>query len=188
MRKLIFAINTTLDGCVDHTKQSVDDEIHTFFAGLTREADVQIFGRKTYELMVPYWPDVAKDPTSTATELEFAEAFNSTKKIVFSRTLITVDDEDTRIAQDDLRSEVLKLKREDGGNILVGGVELASQLVELGLVDEFLFVVSPAIAGEGRRLFDNISLSDRPHLKLIDSKFFASGTLALRYRVTGNTL
>ena len=188
MRKLIFAINTTLDGCVDHTKQSVDDEIHTFFADLTKEADIQIFGRKTYELMVPYWPEAANDPTSTPTELEFAEAFNSTEKVVFSRTLETVDDENTRIAQDDLHDEVQSLKQEDGRNILVGGVEIASQLVELGLIDEYLFVVSPAIAGEGRRLFDNISLTERPQLKLVDSKFFASGTVALRYKVTGKEL
>lgn len=183
MRKLIFAINTTLDGCVDHTKQSVDAEIHAFFAELTRGADIQIFGRKTYELMIPYWPDVANDPTSTPTELEFAAAFNSTEKVVFSRTLDSVDDPNSRLAKEDLKDEVLKLKEEYSGSILVGGVEVASQLAELGLIDEYLFVVAPSVAGEGRRLFDNINFSERPELKLVDSKFFAAGNVALRYEV-----
>ena len=83
MRNVIFAINITIDGCVDHTKQSVDDEAMEYFTRLTREAGVQVFGRKTYQLMVPYWPEVARDPSSTKTDVEFARAFDSTTKIVF---------------------------------------------------------------------------------------------------------
>ena len=181
MRKLIFAINTTLDGCVDHTKGSMDDEILEYFTHLTREADLQVFGRKTYQLMVPYWPEVAKDESNTKADLDFARAFDSINKLVFSRSLDSAEDGDTRIVRTNLRDEILILKKEQGKNILVGGVDIPSQLVELGLIDEFLFVVAPIIAGVGRRLFDGVSLPDKLQLKLVDSKFFASGRVALRY-------
>ena len=90
MRKLIFAINTTLDGCVDHTSQSVDDEALAYFTQLTRDSGVQVFGRKTWQLMVPYWPEAATDPSSTKTERDFAVAFNSIEKVVFSRSLKSI--------------------------------------------------------------------------------------------------
>ena len=181
MRKLIFVINTTLDGCVDHTKGSVDDETLEYFTQLTREADLQVFGRKTYQLMVPYWPEVAKDPSSTEADIEFARAFDSINKIVFSRSLNSVDDENTRIVRTGLRDEILKLKEEKGGNILVGGVDIPSQLIQLGLIDEFRFVVGPTVVGEGRRLFDDVNLTEKLELKLIESKVFESGRVALRY-------
>ncbi len=181
MRKLIFAINTTLDGCIDHTKQLVDDEILEYFTHLTRDADLQVFGRKTYQLMVPYWPDVAKNQSSTKADLEFARAFNSINKVVFSRSLAGVEDANTRIVRANLRDEILKLKQEPGKDILLGGVSLSSQVVALGLVDEYRFVVWPTVAGEGRRLWEDLSLPERPRLKLVDSKFFKSGSVALHY-------
>lgn len=182
MRKLIFAIHTTLDGCVDHTKQLVDIEKMEYFTQLTREAGLQMYGRKTYELMVPYWPDVAKDPSSSKTELDFAQAFAALNKVVFSRTLKSVEDKKTRIVGTDLRDEVLKLKQEPGNYIIVGGVDVASQLIELGLVDEYLFVVSPILAGKGRRLMEGVNLQEKLQLKLVDSKVFQSGSVALRYK------
>ena len=181
MRKLIYAINTTLDGCVDHTKQAVDDEKLEYFTHLVREVDLQVFGRKTYQLMVPYWPDVLKSESETKADTEFARAFDSTHKIVFSRTLKSVEDKNTRIARTNLRDEILKLKQEQGKNILVGGVDVSSQLIELGLVDEYRFVVGPIIAGEGRRLMEGVDLPERLQLKLVESKIFKSGSVALRY-------
>jgi len=181
MRKLIFAIHTTLDGCVDHTKQFVDEEILEYFTRLTREADLQVFGRKTYQLMVPYWPDVLKDPSATKADTEFARAFVSIKKVVFSRSLDGVEDKNTRIVRTDLRDEILKLKQEQGKDILVGGVDIPSQLIELGLVDEYLFVVGPIVAGEGRRLLEGVNLPERQQLKLVESKIFKSGCVALHY-------
>ncbi len=181
MRNLIFAINTTLDGCVDHTKGVADDEILEYFTNLVREVDVQVFGRKTYELMVPYWPDVAKNPSATKAENKFAQAFVSVSKVVFSRTWDSAEDANTRIAHTSLRDEILKLKQEPGKDILVGGVDVPSQLIELDLVDEYRFVVSPIIAGEGRRLLEGVNLQEKLQLKLADSKFFASGSVALRY-------
>ena len=181
MRKLIFAINTTLDGVVDHTKQTVDDETLEYFTQLTRDADLQVFGRKTYQLMVPYWPEVAKDPSSTKADLEFARAFDSINKVVFSRSLRSAEAKNTRIVRTNLRDEILKLKQEQGKNILVGGVDIPSQLVELGLVDEYRVLVHPIVAGEGRRLFDGVSLREGLQLKLVESKIFKSGCVALRY-------
>jgi dihydrofolate reductase len=181
MRNLIFAINITLDGCCDHTKQFVDEEQLEYFTRLTREADLQVFGRKTYQLMVPYWPDVLKSQSATKADTEFARAFDSVNKIVFFRTLNSAEDKNTRIVRTDLRDEILKLKQEQGKNILVGGVSIPSQLIELGLVDEYRFVVGPIVAGEGRRLLEGVSLPERLQLKLIESKIFKSGCVALRY-------
>ena len=181
MRNLIFAINTTLDGCVDHTKQMVDDEKLGYFTHLLRDVDLQVFGRKTYQLMVPYWPDVAKNQSSTKADIEFARAFDSINKVVFSRSLDSAEGKNTRIVRTNLRDEILRLKQEQGKNILVGGVSIPSQLMELGLVDEYLFVVGPVLAGEGRRLLEGVSLRERLRLKLVESKIFKSGCVALRY-------
>ena len=181
MRNIIFAINTTLDGCVDHTKGVADEELHDFWTQLVRDADVLVYGRKTYQLMVPFWPEVAKNQSMSPASNEFARTFDSLNKIVFSRSLDSVEDRNTRIVRGNLRDEILKLKQEPGKNILVGGVDIPSQLIELGLVDEYLFVVGPIVVGEGRRLLDGVSLPQRLQLKLVESKIFESGSVALRY-------
>ncbi|SRR5216683_2533247 len=181
MRNVIFAINITLDGCCDHTKQIADDETLEYFTHLMRDVDLQVFGRKTYQLMVPYWPEVLKNQSETKADTEFARAFVSIDKVVFSRTLDSAEDKNTRIVRTDLRDEILKLKQEQGKNILAGGVSIPSQLIELGLVDEYRFVVGPILAGEGRRLLDGVSLQERLQLKLVESKIFKSGCVALRY-------
>jgi len=181
MRNLIFAINITLDGCCDHTKVSADDETLEYFTNLMRDVDLQVFGRKTYELMVPYWPEVAKDQSATKADKDFARAFDSVNKLVFSRSLDSGEDGNTRIVRTHLQDEIVKLKQQPGKNILVGGVDIPSQLIKLGLVDEYRFVVSPIIAGEGRRLLEGVSLPERLSLKLVESKNFKSGCVALRY-------
>lgn len=181
MRNIIFAINTTLDGCVDHTKQIADEETHEYFTQLMRDVDLLVFGRKTYQLMVPFWPEVAKNQSMTKAENEFARTFVSINKIVFSRSLESAEDKNTRIVRTNLRDEILKLKQEQGKSILLGGVSIPSQLIELGLVDEYLFVVNPIVAGEGRRLLEGVSLPEKLQLKLVESKIFQSGCVALRY-------
>jgi dihydrofolate reductase len=181
MRNLIFGINTTLDGCVDHTKQFAEDETHEYFTDLLGEADLLVYGRKTYQLMVPFWPEVAKNRSMDKASNQFAQAFDSINKIVFSRSLDSAEDKNTRIVRTNLHDEVLRLKQQQGKHILVGGVSLPSQLIELGLIDEYRFVVGPIIAGEGRRLLDHVSLPERLQLKLVESKFFKSGCVALRY-------
>ncbi len=181
MRNLIFAINITLDGCCDHTKTIADEEILEHYTLLLRHADLLVYGRKTYELMVPYWPEVAKNKSETKASIEFARTFDSINKIVFPRSLDSAEDKNTRIVRTNLRNEILKLKREQGKDILVGGVDIPSQLIELGLVDEYRFVVGPIIAGEGRRLLEDVSLRERLQLKLVESEIFKSGCVALRY-------
>ena len=181
MRNVIFAINTTLDGCCDHTKQVADEEAHEYFTDLLREVDLLVFGRITYQLMVPFWPDVAKSQSMTKASNEFARRFDSIHKIVFSRSLESAEDKNTKIVRTNLHDEILKLKQEQGKNILVGGVDIPSQLIELGLVDEYRFVVGPIIAGEGRRLLEGVSLPENLQLRLVESKIFKSGCVALRY-------
>jgi len=182
MRNVIFAINMTLDGCIDHTKFNPAEDLLEHYTRLLRDdAGVLVYGRKTYQLMVPYWPDIAKSQSETKADIAFAQAFDSLNKIVFSRSLASAEDKNTRIVRTDLRDEILKLKQEPGNNILVGGVDIPSQLMELGLIDEYRIVVAPIIVGEGRRLFEGVSLRERLRLKLVESKIFESGSVALRY-------
>ena len=182
MRNVIYAINLTLDGCCDHTKFNPAEDLLEHYTRLLRDdAGLLVYGRKTYQLMVPYWPDIAKSQSETNSDIEFAQAFDSLKKIVFSRSLDRSEDENTRIVRTNLHDEILKLKQEPGKNILVGGVDIPSQLIALGLVDEYRFVVMPIIAGEGRRLMEGVTLPEKCQLKLVESKTFKSGCVALRY-------
>jgi len=184
MRNLVYAINTTIDGCYDHTKFYPGKETMEYFTQLTRNADTFLYGRKIYELMVPYWPDVAKNPTDDdrKEDIEFARAFDAVGKIiVFSRSLDNPADKKTRIINTNLRDETLKLKQEEGKNISTGGVDLASQLAELGLIDEYHFVVHPIVLGSGKRLFEGTNLQEKLKLKLVDSTSFNSGAVALHY-------
>jgi dihydrofolate reductase len=185
MRKVIYAINITLDGCCDHTKIVPDETMLEHYIQLLREADLFVYGRKTYQLMVPYWPDVAKDQSASKGDRDFAQAFGAANKVVFSRSLDSAEakkgDKNARVVHTNLRDEILKLKQEPGKNILAGGVDIPSQLIELGLVDEYRFVVFPILAGAGRRLLEGVSLPEKLQLKLVDSKIFKSGAVALRY-------
>lgn len=182
MRNVIYAINITVDGCCDHTKQNADEDMHEFHARLLLDVGLLVFGRKTYQLMVPFWPEVAKNQNMTKASNEFARTFDSLQKVVFSRSLSSTADKNTTIVRSNLYDEISKLKREPGKNILVGGVDIPSQMIELGLIDEYRFVISPVIAGEGRRLLEGMSLPERLQLKLAGSKIFKSGSVALHYQ------
>jgi len=183
MRKLIFAINTSLDGCCEHTKFNPDDDILEHFTQLTSDADTFVYGRKTYELMIPYWPDIAKNPTGQRqADIQFARAFDAVKKIIVcSQSLDKAEGNNISIIRTGLRDELLKLKQQEGKNILTGGVNIPSQLMELGLVDEYHFVIHPIIAGQGARLLEGIGLQYGLQLALIGSKTFKNGAVALRY-------
>src|SRR5882757_6634747 len=139
MRKLIFGINISLDGCVDHTKFGGGDDTLNYFADLMAEADLLVYGRKTYELMVPYWPDMAKDESGDSKAAnDFAKAFDAVSNIlVFSKTLTSAKAKNTRIVSTDPGDEIRKLKQQSGKNMLLGGVTLPSQLIGQGLVDEY---------------------------------------------------
>jgi len=183
MRNLVYGINITLDGCCDHTKGIADDELHEFWTDVVRGAGTLVYGRKTYELMVPFWPEMAKGNSGPTKALnDFAHAFAAVDNIVvFSRTLDKAESENTRVVRGNLKDEILKLKQEEGKSILLGGVDLPSQVIELGLVDEYLFVVQPIIAGDGRRLMEGVNLPEKLQLKLVESRTFKSGCVALRY-------
>ena len=177
MRKIIFAINVTIDGFADHTAMIADNELHDFFAGFLKKIDVVLYGRKTYELMADFWPTAEKDPVSTKSMKDFAVEINSVSKIVFSKTLTNVKWMNTKLAQRNLIEEISGLKKQDGNNIAVGSLSLASQLADY--IDEFWFAVHPVILGEGTRLFPG--LSEKYNLKLIDSKTLNSGVTVLHY-------
>lgn len=182
MRKLIFGINVTMDGCCSHEKGLPNAEVHQYFTKLTKEAGALLYGRKTYELMVPFWPNIAKSAGQSKDMKEFAEAFVSVPQmIVFSKTLTNTDETNTKILHTDLRAEVIKLKQEAGNDILTGGVDIPSQLLAEGLIDEIRLVVHPVIAGKERRLFDGLNLQDQLEFKLVDTNVFKSGHVALSY-------
>ncbi len=168
MRKVIFSINTTLDGSADHTAGIADDELHDFFTGLLDEVDVSLMGRKTYQLMASYWPEAHKDPECTEIIKRFADKFNAMRKIIFSNTLKSVDWQNSVLAEKDLLSTVLELKKENGKSISAGSISIAGQLLKHNLIDEFWFVVHPIIAGKGPRLFEEIE--EVNNLQLLGSK------------------
>ncbi len=183
MRNLIYAINISLDGYCDHTFSNPDDELLDYFTRLTQDADTFVYGRKTYELMVPYWPDIAKNPSGqTKADIDYARAFDAISKIVvFSRSLDKAEGKNTSIVHTGIKDTILKLKQEQGKNILTGGITIPAQLIEFGLVDEYLIIVHPIVVGEGRRLLEGINLPEKLQLKLVGSKIFKSGCVVLRY-------
>jgi len=182
MRNVIFAINITADGYCSHTDGIPDDELLEYFSGLLRTIGPTLLGRVTYQLMVPYWPDVARDPSETGASKEFARVFDSLEKVVFSTTLKHVEGSNTRIVRGNPAEVVRTLKQQPGKDISIGSLSLASQLSERGLIDEYHFVVHPVVAGKGPRLFDTVKLQERLLLDLLDSKILKSGVVALHYR------
>jgi len=182
MGNVIFSINMTLDGCVDHTKGNSNEEVHDYFTELLKGVDLLFYGRKTYELMVPFWPDIAKNKSGGTRSMDdFAQTFDAIDRIVVSRSLTHVDDSRTRIVRTNPADEIRKLKQEPGITISLGGVDLPSQLIAQDLVDEYYFVIHPVIAGEGRRLMDVTHLQKQLQLKLVDSRMLGSGTVALHF-------
>jgi len=182
MRKVVFAINITADGYCGHTDGIADEELHKYFTEVLRNANLLLFGRITYQLMVPYWPEIAKTQSETEATNEFARVFDSLDKVVFSTTLKQVEGNGTRIVRANVAEEVIALKQQPGKDICVGSLSIASQLSERGLIDEYQFVVHPIVAGKGPRLFDTVKLQERIRLDFIGSKIFRSGVVALQYR------
>ena len=182
MRKVVFAINITADGYCSHTDGIADEELHSYFKGILRNANIILFGRITYQLMVPYWPEIAKTQSETESINEFAIVFDSLDKILFSTTLKNVEDDKTRIAHSSVAEEVIALKEENGKDICVGSLSIASQLSANGLIDEYHFVVHPVIAGKGPRLFETVMLPEKLRLELFGSKTLQSGVVALKYK------
>ncbi len=192
MRPLHYAINVTLDGCVDHRAGSADEELHRFWAEKLAQADALLFGRVTYEMMQAAWrwPANGLRPEWMAEWMEpFAQTIDAAKKYVVSSTLERVDWNAELVRVDlvgsDLAKSVEQLKRGAGPGagagkgLFVGGVTLPLALAELGLIDDYEFVVHPRLAGHGPTLF--AGLSKYIDLKLVSRREFGSGAVALRY-------
>ena len=182
MRKVIFAINITINGFADHTVGIADAELHNFFSDILDDSDVILFGRKTYQLMEAYWPNAWNDSGSTESEKRFADTINPIKKIVFSKTLKKVDWQNSILAEKDLVSTVKGLKKQNGKPASVGSISIASQLFRENLIDKFWFAIHPLISEKGPRLFDGIDVNTK--LQFVDSKKFSSGVIILHYKKT----
>lgn len=179
MRKLIAAINMTLDGFCDHTAMIADEEIHEHYNELLRNTGTLIYGRITYQLMENYWPSVVEDPTGNKPMDEFAVLIDNISKIVYSRTLQDVDWKNTILKKEITREEILELKQQTGKDIVAGSPSLIVALAQLGLVDEYQLAVHPTILGSGLSLFKKIK--DRIDLQLLKTKTFGCGAIALYY-------
>jgi dihydrofolate reductase len=179
MRKLIFSINMTLDGYIDHTAVIADNELHERASELLRSADIVLYGRIAYELMAEYWPTAPSDPSITPSMREFANTINSAQKIVYSKTMKTAS-WNTKIVREVNPDEIRAMKLLPGKDILLGpGASIAQTFMNLGLIDEYRFVIQPIIIGKGKRLFtDN---DKRKDLFLIGQNTYHSGVVELIY-------
>ena len=183
MRKIIAAINMTLDGFCDHTVLLADEEIHQHYTALLSDADAILYGRTTYHLM-QYWQTLVKNPSGEKSMDDFAKSIDKIPKIIFSHTLKNADPkalgwDSAKLSNQPIEEEVLELKQQSGKDIFVGSRSLIIQLMKLNLIDEYQLCVHPVIAGTGMPLFENIN--DRTILKLIKTKTFSGGAVILYY-------
>ncbi len=179
MRRLIAAINMTLDGFCDHTAGIADDELHQHYNELLLHAGVILYGRITYQLMESFWPNVVNNPTGNKAVDEFAVTIQNIPKIVFSRTMTNVEWVNTKLVKRDIKEEISELKHQPGEDILAGSPSLIVALTQLNLIDQYQICVHPVILGSGLPLFKNIN--NRTVLRLCKTKIFKSGAIALYY-------
>ena len=178
MRPLRYSINITLDGCCDHRVGVTDAELHRYWAENLAQADALLFGRVTYGMMEGAWRLSTRTAAMPDWTEPFARTIDAAKKYVVSSTLNEVD-WNAELIRGDLGQAVQQLKQEPGKGLFTGGVTLPLALAELGLIDEYEFVVHPRLVGHGPTLF--AGLSKFVDLKLVDRREFGSGAVALRY-------
>jgi dihydrofolate reductase len=178
MRPLRYSINVTLDGCCDHRGILPDEELHRHAAETLARADALLFGRVTYEMMEAAWRQPARTGVRPDWMEPFARTIDAARKYVVSSTLDRVD-WNAELVRGDLGKAVQQLKQAPGRGLFVGGVTLPRALAELGLIDEYQFVVHHRLAGHGPTLF--AGLSKPVDLKLVDRLEFSSGAVAMRY-------
>jgi dihydrofolate reductase len=182
MGRLIYSFNVTLDGYIESVDKSldwalIDAEVHGYFNEQTRALDASLYGRRLWDLMSAYWPTAKDDPNATPFMLDFADAWNATPKIVFSRTLEHAD-HGARIVRGDVGEELAKVRHEFDGDVEVGGANLAAQFIERGLVDEYRVMVHPVAIGGGTPFWP---AGKRLNLRATDIRSFASGCRLLTY-------
>lgn len=179
MRKIIAAINMTIDGFCDHTAVIADEALHQHYNELFKEAGAVLFGRKTYQLMEDSWPQMVKHPSGEKAMDEFAVLIDNIPKIVVSHSLKEVRWKNSRLAKGSLTEETIKLKEENGAPLLVSGPSIIAELTQLGLIDEYQLCVHPIILGQGLVLFKG--LHKRIDLQLQKTKTLDSGAVILYY-------
>jgi dihydrofolate reductase len=185
MRKLIFFMHTSLDGFVGGPNGemnwiNVDDEMFDFVATMTDKADAALYGRVTYEMMQSYWPTAGNEPGASKHDKEHSAWYKKVSKIVLSKTISEEGLDNTTVISDQLTDNINKIKDRDGKNILIFGSPRASHsLMSEGLIDEYWLFVNPVLIGKGIPLFKDVT--EITKLKLIESKTFSSGVIALHY-------
>ena len=178
MRKIIAAINMTIDGFCDHTAGLPDEEIHQHYTELLKSADAILYGRITYQLM-QFWQTLVKEPSGEKPMDDFALVIDRVPKIIFSHQLKDTGWHSAKLADHSLEEEVLRLKKQAGKDIFVGSRSLIIQLMNLHLIDEYQLCIHPVVAGGSLPLFENIN--DRTVFKLIKTKTFSNGAVTLYY-------
>ncbi|MGV8138119.1 MAG: dihydrofolate reductase family protein [Mangrovibacterium sp.] len=184
MRKLIAAINMTLDGYCDHTAGLPDEEIHQHYTELLGRGDAILYGRTTYQLM-DFWRSFLENPSEEKSMNDFAIAIDKIPKIVFSHTMKNVEWKSASLANRDLKETVLELRQQLGKDIFVGSPGLIIQLLNLNLIDELQLCIYPVVVGNGIPLFENIN--DQTVFKLIKTKTFKGGAIILYYEPVNKT-
>lgn len=178
MRKIIAALNMTLDGICDHTAGIPDEEIHQHYTALLEEGDAILYGKTTFQLM-EFWRTFLENPSEEKSMNDFADAIDRIPKIVFSNTLENIDWKSATLAKRGLKEEVLELRQQPGNPVFVGSRSLIIQLIKLNLIDEFQLCIYPMVEGKGLPLFEDIN--ERIIFKLIKTKTFNGGAVILYY-------
>jgi dihydrofolate reductase len=183
MRKAIYEIMASLDGFIEGPNHEldwaiVDEELHRYINGQERAIGAHLYGRRMYETM-SYWQTADADPSNPAYVVEYARIWQNMPKIVFSRTLEHVEG-NARLVRDNIAEEIAKLKAQPGKDMVLGGADIASTFIRLGLVDEYRLYVHPVVLGSGTRVFP--SLDNKIDLRLTETRPFGSGVVLLRYQ------
>ena len=182
MRKLIYEMNVSLDGFIEGPNREldwgrVDEESMRFYSEQQSGMDTLLYGRRLYEVMT-YWETAEADPSIPDYEREFARIWKNSTKLVFSKTLEQVQG-NARLVRGDIAEEIRKLKQQPGKDLEIGGPNLASTVIQLGLIDEYRLVVHPVVLGSGTPFFP--ALGDKINLRLVETRTFGSGVVYLRY-------
>jgi dihydrofolate reductase len=183
MRKVIYAMSVSLDGFIEATNEDLswsfpDEELHKHFNELESTIDIHLYGRRLYENMAAYWPTADENPSALQHEIEYAKIWKNMPKIVFSKTLDQVG-WNSRLVRGNIAEEVNKLKAQPGRNLGIGGAEIASTFMQLGLIDEYQLYIYPVILGAGKPMFRQ--LADKIDLQLVETRTFGGGVVLLRY-------
>jgi dihydrofolate reductase len=187
MGNVIYSNMITIDGFMEGLNHSldwpiIDEELHRFVNQQVKAWDAFLYGRRTYELMAEYWPTGDTNPSSQPYEVEFARIWKAKPKIVFSKSLAKVE-EDVRLERSVIPEEILKLKERSDNDLGLGGANLASTFMQLGLIDEYQLYIHPVVLGEGSPAFKE--LRKPVNLRLVETHKFGSGVIYLRYQ-SGN--